>query len=70
MMSVASHSAVASMLISVEVKGENQLEPSQENMGMLQCRHNFLCLIENLTKNERFEGDTNCRFSIFRDVSF
>jgi len=31
------------VLISVEGKGENQSEPSQENMGSLQCRHTVLC---------------------------
>ena len=38
------------MLISVEGKGENQLEPVQENMGSLQFRHTAVCLKKNLTK--------------------
>ena len=62
-------SAVASMLISVEGTGKIQLQPGQENMGDAPVSSLFFALKKSLNKTERC-GETNCWFSIFRDVSF
>jgi len=57
LMSVASQSAVPSMLISVEKTGKNQLQPGQASMGYAPVLSHHSLLRNPLTKTDQYAGE-------------